>query len=563
LTYQVLARKWRPQLFQDVIGQEHITQTLMNAIKTGRLAHAYLFSGSRGIGKTSVARIFAKAINCDQGEPGIPCNKCRSCTEITAGSSVDVQEIDGASNRGIDEIRDLRESIKYMPSSSKYRIYIIDEVHMLTLPAFNALLKTLEEPPSHVKFIFATTESHKVPATILSRCQRFDFKRIPLPQIISHLKRIAADEGIEIGTSGLAIIAREAEGSMRDAESLMDQVISFSGEKVEEKDITDILGIIDRDIIFESSAAILEGTADRCLEVVEKIYNYGYDIKEFYRALMEQFRNLLISLIAPRKHLLDISESDREEIMRLAEMAGEEKLHILLNFLISREEDLRFTSNPRLILETTMIKLCTLGDFLSFGDLLKKLTSLEKRLVSSAGGDRQTNSGRLSDPGAVWSQGDRKSEVKEIAGHGRDEKSWDDFLAFLSTKSKAAYSILKEWHVLKLTGETLEIESGNQSFSSKYFDDKERYDQLINYCREFFQKDLQVKISINHHAPARTQKEPKEKVLRRQTHKDSKLPQTAQEILNLFEGQIMKENLTGTGENSSKNIEKKEEEEDR
>ncbi|MBL7225200.1 MAG: DNA polymerase III subunit gamma/tau [Desulfobacteraceae bacterium] len=559
MTYQVLARKWRPQLFQDVIGQEHITQTLMNAIKTGRLAHAYLFSGSRGIGKTSVARIFARAINCDQGEPGIPCNKCRSCTEITEGSSVDVQEIDGASNRGIDEIRDLRESIKYMPSSSRYRIYIIDEVHMLTLPAFNALLKTLEEPPSHVKFIFATTESHKVPATILSRCQRFDFKRIPLSQIISHLQRIAEDEGIEIGTSGLAIIAREAEGSMRDAESLMDQVISFSGQKVEEKDITDILGIIDRDIMFESSAAILEGAADRCLEVVEKIYTYGYDIKEFYRALMEQFRNLLISLIAPQKHLLDISESDREEIMRLAEMAGEEKLHLLLNFLISREEDLRFTSNPRLILETTMIKLCSLGDFLSFGDLLNKLTSLEKRLVSSAGDDRQTDSEKLSDPGAVWSQGDRKSEVKETAGHDRDDKSWDDFLTFLSTKSKAAYSILKEWQVLKLTGETLEIESGNHSFSSKYFDDKERYDQLINYCREFFQKDLQVKISVNHHAPASTQKEPKEKVFRREAPRDSKLPQTAQEILNLFEGQIMKENSTRAGGNSSKNIEKKEE----
>ncbi len=560
MTYQVLARKWRPQLFQDVIGQEHITQTLMNAIKTGRLAHAYLFSGSRGTGKTSVARIFARAINCDQGEPGIPCNKCRSCTEITEGSSIDVQEIDGASNRGIDEIRDLRESIKYMPSSSRYRIYIIDEVHMLTLPAFNALLKTLEEPPAHVKFIFATTESHKVPATILSRCQRFDFKRISLSQIISHLQRIAEDEGIEIGTSGLAIIAREAEGSMRDAESLMDQVISFSGQKVEEKNITDILGIIDRDIMFESSAAILEGAADRCLEVVEKIYNYGYDIKEFYRALMEQFRNLLISLIAPQKHLLDISESDREETMRLAEMAGEEKLHLLLNFLISREEDLRFTSNPRLILETTMIKLCSLGDFLSFEDLLKKLTSLEKRLVSSVGDDRQTDSERLSDPGAVWSQGDRKTEVKEASGHDRDDKSWDDFLAFLSTKSKAAYSILKEWQVLKLTGETLEIESGNQSFSSKYFDDKERYEQLINYCREFFQKDLQVKIRVNHHAPARTQKEPKKKVLRRQASEDSKLPQTAQEILNLFEGQIMKENPTRTGGNSSKNIEKKEEE---
>ncbi len=277
---------------------------------------------------------------------------------------------------------------------------------------------------------------------------------------------LAEDEGIEIGTSGLAIIAREAEGSMRDAESLMDQVISFSGQKVEEKNITDILGIIDRDIMFESSAAILEGAADRCLEVVEKIYNYGYDIKEFYRALMEQFRNLLISLIAPQKHLLDISENDREETMRLAEMAGEEKLHLLLNFLISREEDLRFTSNPRLILETTMIKLCSLGDFLSFEDLLKKLTSLEKRLVSSAGDDGQTDSERLSDPGAVWSQGDRKSEVKETVGQDRNDKSWDDFLSFLSTKSKAAYSILKEWQVLKLTGETLEIESGNQSFSS-------------------------------------------------------------------------------------------------
>ena len=557
MTYQVLARKWRPQIFEDVIGQEHVTQTLMNAIKTGRLAHAYLFSGSRGIGKTSVARIFAKAINCDQGEPGIPCNKCRSCTEITEGFSVDVQEIDGASNRGIDEIRDLRESVKYMPSSSRYRIYIIDEVHMLTLPAFNALLKTLEEPPSHVKFIFATTESHKVPATILSRCQRFDFKRIPLPQIISHLQRIAEDEGIEIGTSGLAIIARESEGSMRDAESLMDQVISFSGQKVVEKDITDILGIIDRDIIFESSAAILEGAADRCLEVVEKIYNYGYDIKEFYRALMEQFRNLLISLIAPQKHLLDISESDREQMVPLAEMAGEEKLHLLLNFLISREEDLRFSSNPRLILETTMVKLCSLGDLPSFDDLLKKLTSLEKRLISSAGDNSQTDLERLSDPAAVWSQGDRKNEAKETAGHTRSDKSWDDFLGFLSTKSKAAHSILKEWQVLKLTGETLEIETANQSFSSKYFDDKERYEQLIDYCREFFQKDLQVKIRVNHHAPARTQKEPKEKVLTHQVSKDSKLPQTAREILNLFEGQIMEENPIRTRENSSKNIEKK------
>jgi DNA polymerase-3 subunit gamma/tau len=208
MVYEVLARKWRPQIFQDVIGQEHITQTLINAIISDRLAHAYLFSGVRGVGKTSVARILAKAVNCQNRQEGNPCNQCTSCTEITGGSSVDVQEIDGASNRGIDEIRELRENIKYMSSSGRFRVYIIDEVHMLTLPAFNALLKTLEEPPPHAKFIFATTEPHKVPITILSRCQRFDFKRIPLSLIIPHLETITQKEDIQISPSGLAIIAR-------------------------------------------------------------------------------------------------------------------------------------------------------------------------------------------------------------------------------------------------------------------------------------------------------------------------------------------------------------------
>ena len=253
MAYEVLARKWRPQVFQDVVGQEHVTQTLMNAIKADRLAHGYLFSGARGVGKTSVARILAKAINCVEGEPGIPCNKCHSCLEITSGSSVDVQEIDGASNRGIDEIRELRENIKYMPSSSRFRVYIIDEVHMLTLPAFNALLKTLEEPPPHVKFIFATTEPHKVPVTILSRCQKFDFKRISFGQIVQQLEKIAAEEKISISKSGLALLARAAEGSMRDAESLLDQVVSFTGPKVEDQHITEILGLIDRTLVLETS----------------------------------------------------------------------------------------------------------------------------------------------------------------------------------------------------------------------------------------------------------------------------------------------------------------------
>jgi len=549
MAYQVLARKWRPQVFQDVIGQEHITRTLMNAIKTGRLAHAYLFSGPRGVGKTSVARIFAKAINCDQGEPGVPCNHCRSCIEITDGSSVDVQEIDGASNRGIDEIRELRESIRYMPSSSRYRIYVIDEVHMLTLPAFNALLKTLEEPPAHVKFIFATTESHKVPVTILSRCQRFDFKRIPAADIVSHLKKISEDEGVDIAPSGLAIIAREAEGSMRDAQSLMDQVISFSGQTVREKDIADILGIIDRNIIFESSAAILEGAPDRCLDIVERIYNYGYDIKEFYRALMQQFRNLLIRLIAPQNDLIDVSDSEKGEIKRQAETAGEEKLHLLLNFLINREEDLRFTSHPRLVLETTMVKLCSLGDILSFDELLKRMAALEERLAGAAGAPGPE---RLSDPGARWRNAQSRGDFEEIAqpldqgksrsapGHGAS--IWDNFLAFVATRSRAVHSILKDWRLSALTEDTLEIERQNESFSSRYFDDPERYNQLMDYCREFFHRDINVTLSTRARtAPVLPKKEVEERVGNGREKPDATLPRTAQDVLSLFEGQIVQD----------------------
>jgi DNA polymerase-3 subunit gamma/tau len=231
------------------------------------LAHAYLFSGARGVGKTSVARIFAKAVNCENNNDGNPCNQCTSCVEVTDGSSVDVQEIDGASNRGIDEIRNLRENIRYLPSHGKYRIYIIDEVHMLTLPAFNALLKTLEEPPEHVKFVFATTEPHKVPVTILSRCQRFDFKRIPINKIEEQIRKIIAEEEITISDTGISIIAREAEGSMRDAESLLDQVVSFTGQSVEDNQIGAVLGIIDRDLIYKMSRSIM---ATRSRNSIEK-----------------------------------------------------------------------------------------------------------------------------------------------------------------------------------------------------------------------------------------------------------------------------------------------------
>jgi DNA polymerase-3 subunit gamma/tau len=242
MSYKVLALKYRPQTFEDVVGQKPITQALQNAIATKRVAHAYLFAGSRGVGKTSVARILAKALNCQEGPTPHPCGHCSFCQEIKDGISVDVLEIDGASNRGINEIRELRENVKYLPSKNKYKIYIIDEVHMLTTEAFNALLKTLEEPPPHVIFVFATTEPHKIPLTILSRCQRYDFKRIPSSSILDQLKKIASEEGMEVSDPGLHLIARQAQGSMRDAQSLLDQVFSFSGPKISEEEVIEAWG---------------------------------------------------------------------------------------------------------------------------------------------------------------------------------------------------------------------------------------------------------------------------------------------------------------------------------
>jgi DNA polymerase-3 subunit gamma/tau len=532
MVYEVLARKWRPQVFQDVIGQEHVTQTLINAFKAERLAHAYLFSGPRGVGKTSVARILAKAMNCKQGEPGFPCNRCPSCVEITQGSSVDVQEIDGASNRGIDEIRELRENIRYMPSSSTYRIYIIDEVHMLTLQAFNALLKTLEEPPPHVKFIFATTEPHKVPVTILSRCQKFDFKRIRLQMLVQQLEKVTGDERIEISRSGLALIAREAEGSMRDAESLLDQVISYTGSKVEDRQITDILGIIDRSLLFETSQAVLNGSVKRCIEIVDQIYNYGYDMKEFYRGLMDQFRNLLVSLVAPDETLLDMIDMDREELRTQAEKAGPEKLHHILNLLIAREENLRQASHPRLVLETVMIKLCQLGEYLSFEELFRKIEGLEKRLSSPPiSADQMPAGGQLSDPGVDWQAENSQAASTEDSGRLIDGESWGRFLKFLASKNRAMANVLKEWPLLHASADAVEIGKGKSTFSSTYFDEPERYRKLGEFCRLFFKKDMQIRL-----VPYR-QEEKEDKPIRTET-KRAPLPPPIQDVLDIFQGEV-------------------------
>src|SRR3954454_23632134 len=311
MAYLVLARKWRPQRFEDVVGQEHVTTTLRNAIAQQRIAHAFLFSGPRGVGKTTVARLLAKALNCEQSPTGEPCGVCSSCTEIAAGSALDVAEIDGASNTGVDNIRDLNENVRYRPASARFKIYIIDEVHMLSTAAFNALLKTLEEPPPHIKFIFATTEVQKLPQTVVSRCQRYEFKRIPIAALTERLAKIIADEQITATDAALFEIAREADGSLRDAQSLLDQVIVFAGKTIGEAEVRGALGVADRRVLHEVTDAILRRDPAPCLRAVDELYRYGYEVAQFCRDLVRQIRNLAVAgLYQDASMLTDLPDNE-------------------------------------------------------------------------------------------------------------------------------------------------------------------------------------------------------------------------------------------------------------
>jgi DNA polymerase III subunit gamma/tau len=381
LEYLVLARKFRPQTFEDVAGQEHVVKTLRNSIGQGRVAHAFLFSGPRGVGKTSVARILAKSLNCEKGPTATPCNECSNCREITNGSSLDVREIDGASNRGIDEIRELRENVKFAPAAAKYKIYIIDEVHMLTREAFNALLKTLEEPPSHVIFIFATTESHKVPATILSRCQCYDFRRISLAEIAANLGRVAAAEGIKISPNALLWIAEAGDGSMRDAQSIFDQVISYAGMDIKDDDVEESLGLADRKYLFRLSETVLQRDAGACLIILEEAYLAGIDMKHFYQILVKHFRNLLlVKIAADGSSSFDIAPEQIEKLKNQVQAISRETLQRFVEILIAEEGSFLRSQEPRMKLETILVKMAYLEPIIPLAEIISTIENIEQRL---------------------------------------------------------------------------------------------------------------------------------------------------------------------------------------
>ncbi len=540
MSYLVLARKWRPQVFEEVVGQRPITQTLQNAISQNRVAHAFLFTGARGVGKTSTARILAKALNCEKG-PGInPCNQCVSCQEISSGTSMDVIEIDGASNRGIDEIRELKENVRYTPAKNRYKIYIIDEVHMLTREAFNALLKTLEEPPPHIIFIFATTEPHKIPATILSRCQRYDFKRIPMKEILGNLRKIIEEEKVQISQRGLLSIVEESEGSLRDAQSLLDQVISYSGRVIRDEDIMEVLGLIDRKILKDTIEAIAEKSAEQCMEVVEHVYHYGVDLQHFCRELLQYLRHLILIKVSRHpESLMELPAEEMEILKKQAEKFGFEQLNQLFNVLLKGEEEIAQSTFPRTMLEMTLIRMAAYRPVLPIDGIIEKLEKLERssseKKPSEAAGsssaleatDSKRTQTRDSKRGTIPSSHEK---IEKPEGMGRqkhppggtttnlpnsefgesddqekavdqgvspqvEEETWKGLLDFARARNPILGSFLALGSLLHVSQDRIEIGFEKDSFHYERIIERENRDQLESICHEYFRRKAKLVVS--------------------------------------------------------------------
>lgn len=570
-SYLVLARKWRPQLFEEVVGQQHITQTLQNAILKKRVAHAFLFTGARGVGKTSSARILAKALNCEKDLQTNPCNQCTNCQEITHGTSMDVIEIDGASNRGIDEIRELRENVRYTPAKSTYKIYIIDEVHMLTKEAFNALLKTLEEPPPHIIFIFATTEPHKIPATILSRCQRYDFKRISFREVIGSLKQIVEQEKIQISHRGLLSIAQESEGSLRDAQSLLDQVIAYAGKNIRDEDIAEVLGLIDRKILNDTLEAIANRNVERCMEVIETVYHFGYDLQHFCRELLQYLRNLILIKVSQHPEgFMELPEEELELFKKQAEKFQFDQLNHLFSLLLKGEQEIAQSTFPRTMLEMTLIRMATLRPILPVDEIIKKLETLENKALPKGRKEEKhlaslekvilsedLEKDKQGNPSMQQTSKGEDFEKNEGSKHlGKEEKvngpspqiweeTWKGLVDFTRARNPILGSFLALGNLVHLSEEKLEIGFDKDSFHYERMLERENRSQLESICHEYLQKKAKVVISPLSQGIGLKERAvlPKEEAtrnqLKRPLDKREEENPIIQEALRLFNGKIV------------------------
>ncbi len=457
MSYEVFARKYRPQTFDDLVGQPHVSRTLKNAVAQNRLAHAYLFVGPRGIGKTSTARILAKSLNCVNGPTATPCGKCDNCREIAGGNSLDVIEIDGASNNSVEDVRQLRENVRYAPAKGRYKIYLIDEVHMLSSAAFNALLKTLEEPPAHVKFIFATTEPQKVLPTILSRCQRFDLHRIPANLIAQHLQFIAGKEEITLEPAAAHAIARGAEGGMRDAESMLDQLVAFCGEKISESDVLNIFGFTAEQTVVDLTGRILRGETPGALELLYKECENGKDMMRLMSDLIVYLRDLLVFKAKPNVLDEDIDSDLKKSLAAHAELIATDRLLELIDQLAAAESRMKWAPNKKLHFEVAIIRAIQSLGQATLDEVIEKLSELRDGKTVAAGADRGREESTAQKAGGTEA-GYSKASTPRVAETSPDANElWQKILTKVPAQKAFVRNSAAAAHVLGMDGRNFQI----------------------------------------------------------------------------------------------------------
>ena len=562
MAYLVLARKWRPQNFTDLIGQEHVSQTLANAIRSGRIHHAFLFTGARGVGKTSAARILAKALNCDEGLSDQPCGICSSCTEITAGPGLDVIEVDGASNTGVDDVRELRENIRYLPNRSRYKIFIIDEVHMLSTNAFNALLKTLEEPPEHAKFIFATTEPHKIPITILSRCQRFDFRKIPLARVASRMREISDAEQLTISDRSLSLVARQGEGSMRDALSTLDQVIAFSGEQVDDEAVQTLLGMVDRRLLLDTVEAVLQRDSRRALDAVRRVDQLGLALRRFTQDLLEMFRGMVIcKVVEDPAEMLDLVGEELKELKALAEEASLDDLQRIVTLLMKTQTELVNSSFPLLTLEMSLVRLATLAPTQDLAKLISHIESLEKRLATTPlpktqhPAQRPTSSSTPSARPApasasttpIPSPDPPPKKPEAPVATSTESKGWQGLVEQVKQSRPMLGSVLEHGRLLKLELPVIEIGYTKGSFMISQLQEQDISQDLELLTTEYFGQPVKLRVlavDIEQQSAAPPslveERETKETDRMRRLREDAMEHPALKSVQDIFKGEIKK-----------------------